>query len=61
MQGFWRLCNRNKTEDVLKSVYRFNGFQHFDSSYGRYMRDLSKDILANKTPDSYLEIKPVVR
>lgn len=59
MQGFYRLSNKNKPEDVLKLVYRFNGFQHFDSSYGRYMRDLSKDIISNRTPDSYLEIKPV--
>lgn len=59
LQGFLRISSRNSAEDVLRIVYGFSGFGHFDSSYVRYMRDLTSDISQNKTPDSYLEIKAV--
>jgi hypothetical protein len=61
LQGFLRMSNRNKTEDVIRVVYGFRSFQHFDSSYARYMKDLTNDILRSKTPDSYLTIVPVPR
>lgn len=61
MQGFMRLSSRNNPEAVLLSIYGFRGFQHFDGSYARYMRDLTNDIARGKTPDSYLEIRPVRR
>jgi hypothetical protein len=59
MQGFFRLAARNKHEDVMRLIYGFRDYRHFDQSYGRYMRDLTNDILQNKTPDSYLEIRPI--
>lgn len=59
MQGFFRLSVRNKQEDVLKLLYGFRDYQHFDKSYQRYLRDLTNDIFNNKTPDSYLEIRPL--
>lgn len=59
LQGFLRIASRNGSEQALKTVYGFSGYEHFDSSFQRYMKDLSSDILQSKTPDSYLDIKPV--
>lgn len=61
LQGMLRLANRNNPQDVLKVVYGFSGYNHFDKQYIRFMRDLSADILKGKTPDKYLEIIPVSR
>lgn len=58
LQGFLRMANRNTPEDVMRVVYRFRSFAHFDASYARYMRDLTNDIYRSKTPDSYLNIVP---
>jgi hypothetical protein len=35
----------------------FTSYEHFDKSYLRYIADLSKEIVNNKTPDSYLNVK----
>ncbi len=59
LQGFLRLASRNGTEQALRTVYGFSGYQHFDNSFRRYMKDLSSDILQSRTPDSYLDIHPV--
>ena len=59
LQGFLRIASRNNSQDVLKVVYGFSGYGHFDKQYIRFMRDLTSDVLNNKTPDSYLEIRPV--
>jgi len=59
MQGFLRLCSKNPPETVLNVVYGFTSFAHFDNSYTRYMRELAADIASSKTPDSYLDIKPI--
>lgn len=59
LQGFLRISSRNNSQDVLKVVYGFSGYSHFDKQYIRFMRDLTSDVLNNKTPDSYLEIRPV--
>lgn len=61
LQGFLRISSRNGAEDVLRMIYGFQGFEHFDRSYSRFMRDINREVLGNKTPDSYLEIKPVRR
>jgi hypothetical protein len=59
LQGFLRIAQRNKMEDVLRLVYSFQSFKNFDASYARYMKDLTNDVAASRIPDSYLEIKPV--
>lgn len=59
LQGFLRIASKNNSQDVLKVVYGFSGYQHFDKQYIRFMKELTADVLNNKTPDSYLEIKPV--
>ena len=59
MQGFLRISAKNETENVLKLVYGFTGYDQFDISFVRYMRDLSRDIKESKTPDDYLNIQPV--
>jgi hypothetical protein len=58
LQGFIRLQIKNKPEDVLRLIYGFSSFSNFDKQYVRYMKDLCSDIVDEKTPDSYLEIKP---
>lgn len=59
LQGFLRISSKNNSQDVLKVVYGFDGFAHFDKQYIRFMRELTTDIVNNKTPDAYLDIKPV--
>lgn len=59
LQGFLRISSKNNSQDVLKVVYGFSGYEHFDKQYISFMRDLTSDVLNNKAPDSYLEIKPV--
>lgn len=58
MQGFLRMSSRNSPQGVLKVIYGFSGYSHFDKQFGRFVKDLSGDLL-NNTPDSYLEIKQV--
>ena len=59
LQGFLRIASNNDPQDVLKVVYGFNDYDHFDKQFYVFMKDLSRDMTENKTPNSYLEIKPV--
>lgn len=59
LQGFLRLSVGRSPQDALRHIYGFSGYEHFDRSYARFMRDLNRDVLGGKTPDAYLEIKPV--
>lgn len=61
LQGFLRMSSKNDPQDVLRVVYGFSGYSHFDKQYVRFMRDLTTDVVSGKTPDSYLEITPVQR
>jgi len=56
LQGFLRMANKNDSKSVLKFIYDFDSFDGFDKQYVRFMKDLTSDILNNKTPNSYLEI-----
>jgi hypothetical protein len=56
LQGFLRMANKNEPKSVLKFIYDFDSFDGFDKQYVRFMKDLTSDILNNKTPNSYLEI-----
>lgn len=59
LQGFLRLSDKNDTQNVLKLIYKFNDYKHFDKQYIKYMKELSADIINNKTPDFYLEVNEV--
>lgn len=59
LQGFLKVSTKNNNQQVMKVIYGFDNFDLFDVQYKRYLRDLSSDIVNNKTPDSYLEIYPV--
>jgi hypothetical protein len=50
---------QGKPADFVTGVLGFRGFDHFNATYARYTSDLVKDVLAGKTPDSYLDIKAV--
>lgn len=45
----------------MKTVLRFDDFNHFDKTFKRYMTDLCRDIASGKTPDQYLQIREVIR
>jgi len=51
----------NDPELAIKKHYGFFSYDHIDVSLKRYMSDLTGDIKNNKTPDSYLQIKPVAK
>jgi len=59
LQGMLRISSKNNPQDVLRVIYGFSGYSHFDKQYIRFMRDLSGEVVNGKTPDAYLEIKPV--
>lgn len=59
LQGFLRMSVRNSPKDVLQVVYGFNSYSQFDQSYLRFMKDLSREVNQQRTPDSYLEIRSV--
>lgn len=61
MQGFLRMTVKNPPKDVLYAVYGFNSYAQFDQSYLRFMKDISREVTQQKTPDSYLEIRAVSR
>jgi hypothetical protein len=48
-----------KEGDPVKGLgaFGFASHEQFDKSYIRFMTDLSNDVVAQKTPDSYLQIK----
>lgn len=48
-------------EAAVKEVLKFNDYTHFDSTFKRYMIDLTNDLAQNKTPDGYLQIREKVR
>ena len=53
LHGFLKISDKNI---AIHKIYGFKNLNHFDKQYIRYMRDISSDIAANKTPDTYLKI-----
>lgn len=47
-----------QSEQDFVAVYGFANYAEFDATLKRYMFQLSGDIIANRTPNSYLEISP---
>lgn len=54
---FLQKTAENAPEEAIKEVLMFGGYDNFDRVFKRYMTDLSNDIAATKTPDSYLQIR----
>lgn len=50
-------ASEGKSEQALQQVLRFNDYAAFDRSLKRFMTDLTNDVAAGKTPDSYLQIR----
>lgn len=57
--SFIEEAGQGDVEKSLKEVFGFNDFSDFDVSFKTYMNDISRDVLDDKTPDSYLGIKAV--
>lgn len=53
---FLHKTTEESPEMALKEVLGFENYDQFDRTFKRYMIDLTKDINAGKTPDSYLQI-----
>jgi len=49
----------NDSKKGLKDIYGFTGYEQFDSSFRRYMKDLVRDAGEGKTPAHYLLIQKV--
>lgn len=59
LQGFLRLTSRNSPQDVLRVIYGFDNYAHFDKQYKRFMRDIHNETFNSRVPDSYLTVRPV--
>lgn len=59
--SFMKASAESNPEEALKSVLKFDSYDHFDRTFKRYMMDLSGDVVSKKTPDSYLQIKEASR
>ena len=60
LQGFLNSCVVNDAEKSLQMVYGYKNYQEFESKYWEYFNDLNRDLSSGKTPDSYLNIQPVL-
>jgi hypothetical protein len=54
-QSLLRLSN-NDMKSVIRVVYGYRSYDDLDKAYLRYIKDLTKDIKAQKTPDTYLQV-----
>jgi len=59
-QGIWAgkvpKIAKDYTEMSFKKNIGFESYDAFDGVFKKYMTDLSKGIVGNKTPDKYLQI-----
>lgn len=44
-------------ESAIQTVLQFKGYDDFDLSFKRYMKDLVEDVANKKTPDDYLQVE----
>lgn len=51
-----KTANNTDPEKVLITELGFKNYDDFDRTFKRYMQDLSNDVAADKTPESYLQI-----
>jgi hypothetical protein len=50
-------ADRNDPESVLGKLFNFTNYADFDATFKCYMENLCNDVVANRTPVSYLQIK----
>ena len=55
LHHFW---SSSGDDIALQGIYKFSGYDEFGKTYARYMTHLVQEI-ANKTPNSYLQITKV--
>lgn len=53
---FLQKSSQDDPEEAVKKVLGFKDFEQINSSFSRYLNDLKTQVLANKTPDSYLQV-----
>ena len=57
---FLQKSTEDNPEDAIKKVLKFENYEKFDITFKRYMIDLTNDLTAGNTPDSYLQVKEKV-
>ena len=57
-KNFHKIAVAGGSEENVRDILGFQNYASFDVTFKRYMWNLSRDVLANKTPDHYLEIVP---
>jgi hypothetical protein len=57
-KNFHSFMSLQGSEQDLAKVYGFRGYSEFDSTYKRFMKNLSADVTSGRTPDAYLQISP---
>lgn len=50
-------CSDGSPEAAIQKVLGFADYAAIDRTFKRYMTDLAREVVAGKTPDSYLQIK----
>ena len=54
------VTNKVREMIAMKKVLKFENYEKFDITFKRYMIDLTNDLTAGNTPDSYLQVKEKV-
>ncbi len=54
---FGKFLQTDQDENSFEKVYGFSGFDDFDLTLERYLKNISNDIKNNKMPDKYLKVK----
>lgn len=55
-ENFLKFVSTNGTEADFTNIYGFRNYSEFDSTFKRYMLNISNDIVQKKTPDDYLQV-----
>lgn len=58
---FLEKCAKSEPQESLKSILGFESYDYFDRAFFRYMKDLTNEVVLNKTPDSYLQVSEIIR
>lgn len=57
IKKFSQFISSKQSESDMKSIFGFENLDAFSNTLNRYSKNLSEDILNNKTPDYYLKSK----
>jgi hypothetical protein len=53
---FLQKATEDSPEQAVKEILKFESYDNFDKTFKRYMVDLTNDLVAGKTPDTYLQV-----